>query len=245
MTYPHRLKRAVPNFFTFGNMFCGFLSVLSAHQGEYINAVWLIGLAAICDTLDGIAARLTKSSSQFGIELDSIADVISFGFAPAFLIYTIELHEFGIAGMIAAASLLLAGGFRLARFNTQLVGFDKQYFVGLPIPAGAITIASYVLLFYVDGAMQVNSQYYTILLTLSVAFLMASHVRYETIPKPNIQGMKARPVFFLLFGIACISSLVTLGRAVFIVFILFILFGIFKHVKNLLTGGPLVKSKTH
>lgn len=129
MATPLQLKRALPNFFTFGNMASGFFSVIAAHQGDFVSAVWLIGLAAICDTLDGVAARLTKTSSQFGIELDSIADVVSFGFAPAFLMYTLELHSLGIIGMIGSAIFLIAGGFRLARFNSQLVGFDKSYFV--------------------------------------------------------------------------------------------------------------------
>src|SRR5690606_39153798 len=141
-------KSVIPNLFTAMNMFSGFLSIVNAGQGKYIEAAWLIIAAAIFDALDGLVARLTKSSSELGIELDSLSDIVSFGAAPAFLIYSTALFHFEIWGFLISSLLLIAGGFRLARFNIQLVGFDKEYFKGLPIPSSALTISAYVLAYY-------------------------------------------------------------------------------------------------
>ena len=141
----------IPNLFTAMNMFCGFLSIIHASTGDYIYASWLIIVAAIFDALDGVMARLTKSSSQLGVELDSLSDVVSFGAAPAYLIYTSFLYNYTNIGIVISSLLMIAGGFRLARFNVQLVGFDKAFFKGLPIPSSAITVASYVIAFYTPG----------------------------------------------------------------------------------------------
>ncbi len=144
-----RITRSViPNLFTAMNMFSGFLSIINASQGKFIYAAWLIIVAGIFDALDGVMARLTKSSSELGVELDSLSDVVSFGAAPAFLIYSTYLHQFEVAGIIISSLLMIAGGFRLARFNIQLVGFEKSFFRGLPIPISAITISGFVLAYY-------------------------------------------------------------------------------------------------
>src|SRR3990172_1200890 len=136
-----RITRSIiPNLFTAMNMFAGFLSILNSSQGEYHYAAWLIIIAAIFDALDGAVARLTKSSSELGVELDSLSDIVSFGAAPAVLLYKSHLYSYDTVGILLAALLLLAGGFRLARFNVQLVGFEKAFFKGLPIPIAALKI---------------------------------------------------------------------------------------------------------
>ncbi|HES60210.1 MAG TPA: CDP-diacylglycerol--serine O-phosphatidyltransferase, partial [Caldithrix sp.] len=141
-------RSVIPNLFTAMNLFSGFLSILNASEGNYHYAAWLIIVAAVFDALDGAVARLTKSSSELGVELDSLSDIVSFGAAPAFLIYQTYLFSYQPLGVLISASLVLAGGFRLARFNVQLVGFDKNYFSGLPIPISALTISSFILGFY-------------------------------------------------------------------------------------------------
>ena len=118
-------RSIIPNLFTAMNMFAGFFSILNSSQGEYLYAAWLIIIAAIFDALDGAVARLTKSSSELGVELDSLSDIVSFGAAPAILLYKSHLYTYNTAGVLIAALLLLAGGFRLARFNVQLVGLKK------------------------------------------------------------------------------------------------------------------------
>ncbi|MBI4810331.1 MAG: CDP-diacylglycerol--serine O-phosphatidyltransferase, partial [Ignavibacteriales bacterium] len=134
-----RITRAVvPSLFTILNIFSGFRSIIHSSQGDYILAAWFIILAALFDMLDGIMARITKSSSDFGVELDSLSDVVSFGAAPSFLIYSIHLHTIEGWGMLISAMPMIFGALRLARFNVQLIGYDKDFFKGLPIPAMAI-----------------------------------------------------------------------------------------------------------
>ena len=118
----------IPNLFTAMNMFCGFLSIITASNGNYNYAAWLIIIAAVFDALDGLVARLTKSSSELGVELDSLSDIISFGCAPAFLLYATYFYQFDNIGVILSSLPLIAGGFRLARFNVQLVGLEKSFF---------------------------------------------------------------------------------------------------------------------
>ena len=123
-------RAVVPSLFTTLNVFCGFLSIVSTHHGQITNAAIFIILAAVFDTLDGMMARITRSSSQFGVELDSLADVVSFGAAPSFMIYRAELSAWANWGLLISALPLIFGAIRLARFNVQLVGFDKEYFNG-------------------------------------------------------------------------------------------------------------------
>ncbi|HSP88060.1 MAG TPA: CDP-diacylglycerol--serine O-phosphatidyltransferase [Ignavibacteriaceae bacterium] len=227
-------RSVIPNLFTAMNMFAGFLSIINASQGNYHYAAWLIIIAAIFDALDGAVARLTKSSSELGVELDSLSDVVSFGAAPAFLIYQTYLFSFDTAGVLIAASIVLAGGFRLARFNVQLVGFDKSYFTGLPIPISAFTISSFILSYYKNPS-GFASPYSEIVipLVLLLSLLMVSRIKYDTIPKPSKEEFKKKPFIFLLTFFGLIAALFTQGKAIFFIFVLFILFGIFRYVFSL------------
>ncbi|MBI3765833.1 MAG: CDP-diacylglycerol--serine O-phosphatidyltransferase [Ignavibacteriales bacterium] len=144
-------RAVVPSLFTVLNIFCGFRSVIHTAQGDFTLAAWFIILAGIFDVLDGVMARITKSSSDFGVEFDSLSDVVSFGLAPAFLVYNLHLRNEEGIGMLISAMLMVFGAMRLARFNAQLVGYDKDFFKGLPIPAAALTISSFVLTFYHEG----------------------------------------------------------------------------------------------
>jgi CDP-diacylglycerol---serine O-phosphatidyltransferase len=224
----------IPNLFTAMNMFCGFLSIISASQANYIYAAWLIIIASLFDALDGFMARLTKSSSELGVELDSLSDVISFGAAPAFLIYTVFLIDYNAWGVIIASLPMIAGGFRLARFNVQLVGFDKDYFKGLPIPASGIAIAALVLAFHQTGVgFPEKLQGFIIPLILILSYLMVSTIKYDTIPKFRKKELTERPQF-IIFALLTVVLVVltTPGRALFFIFVLIILFGIFRHLFN-------------
>jgi CDP-diacylglycerol---serine O-phosphatidyltransferase len=231
-----RITRSViPNMFTAMNLFSGFLSIINASQGKFFYAAWLIIIAAVFDALDGAVARLTKSSSELGVELDSLSDIVSFGAAPAFLLYTTHLFQHNAIGTLISASLILAGGFRLARFNVQLTGFEKSFFKGLPIPIAAITISSFVLSFYETGS-GFSSFYADIIipLVLILSLLMISRIKYDTIPKPSKKEIKEKPFFFIFIFTALILAIATSGKAVFFIFVFFILFGIFRHLFNLL-----------
>src|SRR4030066_1622388 len=202
MNRPRLTSSVIPNLFTAINLFCGFLSILSASEGNFNYAAWLIFIAAIFDALDGLVARLTNSSSELGVELDSLSDIVSFGAAPSFLLYKTYFYSMDIWGIIISSLPLIAGGFRLARFNIQLVGFEKSFFLGLPIPSSALTIASFVLAFYNDGFHKPISDFITPMI-LVLSFLMVSNIRYETLPKISIKGIKEKPFhfIFLIFAV--------------------------------------------
>ncbi len=223
----------IPNLFTAMNMFCGFLSIVSADQGEFNRAAWFIITAAVFDALDGLMARLTKSSSELGVELDSLSDIVSFGVAPSFLIYSVYLNQFETVGIIISSLLMIAGGFRLARFNIQLVGFDKEYFKGFPIPASAITISSFLLTYY-EKPVGFGEPYssYIIPMIIVLSFLMVSTIKYDTLPKFNLPEIKKKPFHFVFILIAVVLLVITKGKALFYLFVFIILFGIFRHIFN-------------
>ena len=225
----------IPNLFTAMNMFCGFLSIINASQGKYSYAAWLIVIAAIFDALDGMMARLTNSSSELGVELDSLSDIISFGAAPAFLIYEIQLINYNSIGVIISSLIMIAGGFRLARFNVQLVGFSKEYFKGLPIPSSAITLAAFILTFYKPGiGIEFPYSSFTIPLVLVLSILMVSSIKYDTLPKFSLTGIKEKPFHFGFVILSLIVLFLTSGKALFFIFVFIILFGIFRHLFYLL-----------
>ncbi|NWF87944.1 MAG: CDP-diacylglycerol--serine O-phosphatidyltransferase [Ignavibacteriaceae bacterium] len=221
----------IPNLFTAMNMFCGFLSIINTSQQKYFYAAWLIIIAAIFDALDGFMARLTKSSSELGVELDSLSDVVSFGTAPAFLIYSIYLFQYEVLGILISSLLLIAGGFRLARFNVQLVGFDKKFFKGLPIPTAAIVLISFILTFYntTTGFSEFHSKF-IIPIVIILSLLMVSKVKYDTIPSLSIKGFKANPLASTFALLAILLLIITRGQALFYIFVFILVFGIFRHV---------------
>src|SRR5215467_15348996 len=144
--HPLRLRRGVsllPSLFTMGNMFCGYACIVYAMRGDFETAALFIGIAIVLDMLDGRIARLTGTASDFGVELDSLADVISFGVAPAILSFAWGLLPLGRLGWLAGFLFVTAAAMRLARFNLQAnAGGDKRYFVGMPSPAAAAVPAA-------------------------------------------------------------------------------------------------------
>ncbi len=217
------------------------MSILSTADRDYVSAGWLIILAAIFDSLDGVMARLTKSSSDFGVELDSLSDLVSFGVAPSFMIYRLGLHSLGPIGTLSSAMVMVFGGLRLARFNVQLVGFDKDYFKGLPIPSSAITISSFVLLFFdrTSGIMNSNATPFLPILAVGVSLLMVSTVKYDTLPKFGRRAIRSHPLKFAVFMIGLLIAVATYGRALFWIFLLYIAGGLIRwvieHIKALLS----------
>jgi CDP-diacylglycerol---serine O-phosphatidyltransferase len=224
-------RSIVPSIFTTLNIFCGFLSITLTSQGQFHGAAWVIILAAVFDSLDGIMARLTRSSSQFGVELDSLADVVSFGAAPSFLVYQIYLRSLEPYGVIIAALPVMLGAIRLARFNVQLVGFDKDYFNGLPIPMQAFAVCAFILQLD-EGIMSRESIAGTELLVLVVvlSLLMVSHVKYDTMPKFSISHMKSHPLkiaaILLAVCIVVVAELLFRVNLLFEMLMLYIVYGL-------------------
>lgn len=212
-------RAVVPSLFTVLNMFCGFRSVVHTAQGDFVLASWFIILAAVFDVLDGIMARITKSSSDFGVEFDSLSDIVSFGLAPSFLVYMVSLNTMEGIGMLLSAMPVIFGGLRLARFNAQLVGYDKEYFRGLPIPATAVTLASYILAFG-RGPAPMHGVEATVLpaLVVVLSLLMVSTMKYDTVPRFSRRGIKQHPLRFTA-GVAGITAIiVTRGDAILPIF---------------------------
>ena len=176
------VKKLLPSLFTLGNLLCGFLAINNVVEGNVVSAAWWIIIAGIFDALDGKIARLTGSSSEFGIEFDSIADVVSFGIAPAVLLFNYALHEAGSIGYFLAFCFLAAGAIRLARFNLKATTGDKRYFTGMPIPAGAGILASYVL--FTENVWGGLGQFdFVVALTIVSSIAMVSRLKYSIMPR--------------------------------------------------------------
>jgi CDP-diacylglycerol--serine O-phosphatidyltransferase len=223
----------VPSLFTAFNIFCGFLSIIFASQGRFNIAAWAIIVAAVFDSLDGIMARMTRSSSQFGVELDSLADVVSFGVAPSFMVYQVYLSTIEPWGILIAALPVVLGAVRLARFNVQLIGFDKEYFKGLPIPMQAITICAFILQFGYDkisGDSLAGIELIVLVVVLSL--LMVSHVKYDTMPKLSKLQLKSHPykfiIIFIAFLVLVFSKLLLDNNYLFLMLMLYIVFGLIR-----------------
>ncbi|MBI5663250.1 MULTISPECIES: CDP-diacylglycerol--serine O-phosphatidyltransferase [Ignavibacterium] len=218
----------IPNLFTALNMFSGFLSIIYSSNSNFVYAGWLIIVAAIFDTLDGLMARLTKSSSELGVELDSLSDVVSFGAAPSFLLYKTYFFNFDTAGIILSSLPLIAGGFRLARFNVQLVGFDKKYFTGLPIPSAAIFFSTFILSFYQNGFNKIF-EFTLIPSVIFISYLMVSKVRYETIPKFSYENFKSKPLHFMFIFLSFLAVIIFYVKGLFFSFVAMITIGFIRH----------------
>ena len=187
----------LPNLVTAGGIFAGFYAIIAATDGQFDRAAWFILLAAIFDGLDGKIARLTGTSSKFGVELDSLADVISFGVAPGVLLYLWALRPFGKLGWLAAFLYVICGALRLARFNVQVSTVESRRFIGIPIPAAACIVATCVLLFYELGGTGTIKMFSMVVLVFILAFLMISNVKYLSLKDPEL--FKRQP-FTILVG---------------------------------------------
>ena len=215
----------IPSLFTAGNIMCGFFSILSTFNGNYVQAALFIIFANILDGVDGYAARLTKSTSQFGVELDSLADVVSFGLAPAILVYYWALVPWGNWGWLAACTYVVCGALRLARFNVQARGGAKSHFVGLPIPAAAEMIVSTVLLYYYLGGDGAPNKHITLLLVIyGLALLMVSGFPYFSLKNTDLR--KCFPIWTFVLGIFLITLSVEVPQLMFFTsFLLYTLSG--------------------
>lgn len=197
-----KFKKILPTIFTLGNILCGFLALNNVVKGtpaSLISAAWWIIIAGILDALDGKVARITGTSSEFGIELDSIADVISFGVAPAILIYHYMLYEAGQVGFILAFFYLAAGSIRLAQFNTIATTGKKNFFTGMPIPAAAGILASYIL-FTENVWSGLANLDFVIALTFFASLAMLSRFKYSVFPHIGFSTRSEKITSFLFIG---------------------------------------------
>jgi CDP-diacylglycerol--serine O-phosphatidyltransferase len=206
----------LPNLITLASMFAGFYSIVASLNSDYEKAAWAIMIASVFDVLDGWVARITHTTTKFGIEIDSLSDVISFGVAPGVLVYTWTLSSFGKIGWLGSFFLVACAALRLARFNVQMGGAEKKHFTGLPTPASALMIATTVLAYeeiirilehlkLVQLADVIGKDYWVLALTFLLAGLMVSNITYHSLKEANL---KERRPFGILVVIAAFFAVV-------------------------------------
>src|SRR5688572_25339560 len=203
-----RFRRGVyllPSMFTMANMFCGYACIVYSMRGEFATAAPFIGFAIVLDMLDGRIARMTGTSSAFGIEFDSLADVISFGVAPAILSFSWGLQPLGRLGWAVGFLFVAAAAVRLARFNIQAGSQDKRYFVGMPSPAAAAVPAATVYA-YPWGFQTYTEALPVMAMVIVPAMLMVSTIRFRSFKSFDLQARRSYPVLILIaIGLAVLA----------------------------------------
>ena len=178
----------LPNLFTTGALFSGFYAITSAMNGRFETAAIAIFVAMILDGMDGRVARMTNTQSAFGVEYDSLSDMISFGAAPALVMYLWAFPTLGKLGLFAAFVHTAGGALRLARFNTQVATADKRFFQGLPSPAAAAILAGFILICLEFDYDIMPLRFFALLLTLTTGLLMVSNFRYYSFKDIDFKG---------------------------------------------------------
>lgn len=232
---PKRLSMHIyvlPNLVTTGNIFFGFYAIVHAVQGDFLKAAYAIVAASVFDLMDGRLARLTRSTSKFGAEYDSLCDLVSFGVAPAILLFMWALQPFGRLGWLACFLYATCGALRLARFNVQAGVIEKAYFQGLPIPMAAGIVASSVLAFK-ELEMDASGNVGLLAMTYLLAFVMVSTFRYRSFKDLDLK--QRLPFRYLIFGV-CIFVLVAYRPEVNL-FFLFLTYAVLGAVFGILNFG--------
>uniref|UniRef100_A0A7V6CE48 CDP-diacylglycerol--serine O-phosphatidyltransferase n=1 Tax=Thermodesulfobacterium geofontis TaxID=1295609 RepID=A0A7V6CE48_9BACT len=216
----------LPHIFTTLNIFFGFYAIIKVIEGDFFKASWGIFLAIFFDIFDGRIARFFKTSSRFGLEYDSLCDLVSFGIAPALLIYQFSLKGFNKIGWLASFLYATCVALRLARFNVRNL-LKKDHFEGLPSPAGAGILASSVLFLLKTEIAPIYKDYGLLILTYLIAYLLVSPIQYPSFKEFKIK--KAQAFYFLVFFILGLTVIASNPS-----FYLFIIFGFYLFL------GPLM-----
>lgn len=185
---PRKAIYILPNFFTTCSLFCAFYSIIASFNGHFTKAAWAILFSTVFDWLDGKIARISRSMSQFGVEYDSLSDLIAFGVAPGLLVYTWALTPFGRVGWLAAFLFVACAALRLARFNVNTSNTELKYFQGLPSPGAGGMIAITIILAYHLGWVDTSKHIPILLLTFFLSFMMVSKIRYQSLKKLEFTG---------------------------------------------------------
>jgi CDP-diacylglycerol--serine O-phosphatidyltransferase len=215
---PIKMRKGIyilPNLFTTGNLFCGFWAIISVFQEKFFYASVAILLASVFDVLDGKVARLSGSTSKFGVQYDSLADLVSFGIAPALLAFSWALRPYGKFGWLAAFLFVVCGALRLARFNVQSSSGEVKYFKGLPIPAAALMIALTILLYIELIETDWVKDIAVLVMIYVLAFLMVSNIRYFSFKELDLA--KRKP--FSIFIFVILSMIVIIMQPVIVLFV--------------------------
>lgn len=228
----------LPNLFTLGNLGAGFFSIINSFSGNFTAASWAILIAVGLDILDGQTARLTRTTSKFGVEFDSLADLVSFGLAPAVLMYSLILHRYGKVGILVAFLFVVGGALRLAKFNVKAGESDISYFSGLPIPAAGGILATFVVI-YSMYAKETNSRMIPLitknvpllykfipLFMLILSYLMVSNLRYASFKAFRLNKRKSFRIFIFIV-VASVIIWMYPENMILLILTVYILSGIF------------------
>ncbi|NPA66521.1 MAG: CDP-diacylglycerol--serine O-phosphatidyltransferase [Epsilonproteobacteria bacterium] len=219
----------LPNLLTSASIFSGILSIVNSIHGDFVQASWLIFLSLIFDGLDGRVARLTNTCSKFGLEFDSLADIVAFGVAPAILVYMYAGVDFGRFGIVVMALFVIFGAIRLARFNITSNINEPSVFIGVPIPTAAVFLALFVLLFQKYDLEYLHSV--LLIISLFVSFLMVSNIRYPSFKKIDLDKKDMRKLFIGLVGILLFIFIYPI-EAIVSLFSVYILYGVIRTILN-------------
>lgn len=219
----------LPNTLTLCGMFAGFFAIMSAINGDFLYAAWAIVLANIFDGLDGWIARLTNTSTRFGIELDSLSDLVAFGVAPAIVMYKWTLFPFGRLGWAAAFLFVACGALRLARFNVQTGTPGSKAFKGMPIPGAATILASIIIFYYTFWKGIPEQNLFFPVITILLALLMVSTLRYHGLKEIDFRERKPFWVL-IIFVLVLFMLLIQPSTAIFIFAMAYLIWGIIENI---------------
>lgn len=232
---PHKGVYLLPNLFTTGALFSGFYAVIASMNGQFEAAAIAIFVSMLFDGLDGRVARMTNTQSPFGAEYDSLADMVSFGVAPAIVAFTWALDDLGKIGWFAAFLYVAGTALRLARFNTQIGSVDKRYFVGLPSPAAAAAVAGLIWMCTVFEFAAEDIAYLVALYVALAGVLMVSNILYYSFKDVDLKG---KVPFLILSAIVLGIAVISISPALFL-WLLFVIYAF---------SGPalwLIRRKKH
>lgn len=236
------MKRGIyilPNALTLCGLFLGFYSILATIKGNYVQASWAIMIAMIFDGLDGWVARLTQSTTRFGIELDSLSDLVAFGIAPAVMIYKWALSPFGRVGWAAAFLFVACGALRLARYNIQMGSTESKAFTGMPIPAAAALIATLVIFYHELWDTVPDKNYFILFFTYFLAALMVSTLKFHSIKEIDLR--KRKP-FKILVAFVLVLTVIVMHPEIslFLFVMIYLMSGI---IENTVLYGKKMRRK--
>ncbi|MBE0491418.1 MAG: CDP-diacylglycerol--serine O-phosphatidyltransferase [Sulfurospirillum sp.] len=227
-----QLMYIFPNLFTAASAFLGVIGILASARGDFEKAAIYIVLSLIFDGLDGRVARITKTTSRFGAEFDSLADVIAFGVAPAMLFYFSVAHMYGKVGSLFCAMYVVFGAIRLARFNVMTASVEPSVFIGIPIPGAALAVSMWVLV-YLQYPIFQGFEVAMLIGVGVVSFLMVSNIRYPSFKKIDMKKANMLKVFI---GLSVVLSLLYIFpvESTTIIINVYILYGLARTIYNII-----------
>lgn len=223
-----QLMYIFPNLFTAASAFLGMIGIIASSNGQFEKASIYILLSLVFDGLDGRVARITNTTSKFGAEFDSLADVIAFGAAPAMLFYFSVGHQFGKLGALFSAMYVVFGAIRLARFNVMSTEIEPSVFIGIPIPGAAVVLTMWILTY-------INYQFmhgFEIIMLLSLgllSFLMVSNIRYPSFKKIDLKKANMKKVLVSLIVVFSLLYLYPIESTT-LIFTVYLLYGLFRGI---------------